>query len=244
MNTLDFVSHRGLMQEYPENSLLAFAKSIEAGSLFLECDVHLSRDMQPVVLHDASLERTCNTPGIVFDFDASELQSISAGYPAKFADRFLAERIPRLSELVTLIEKWPAVQLFVELKRRSLYHHGREVMLDKVLEVLQSIEDRIIIISFDYDVMAMARKKVGLKVGWVIEQWDEETKNKASILAPDYLFADYEKMPQKDALWPGPWRWVIYDVTDYQIAAQLVSQGAMVESQDVKSLIQQSGDLS
>ena len=238
MNTIDFVSHRGLMQEYPENSLLAFTKSLEAGGTFLECDVHLSQDLIPVVLHDAELLRTSGQAGVVFDLDASELQQVSIGYPAKFAEQFIDQKIPLLSELVALLERWPASRLFVELKRKSLNHYGRELMLEKVLAVLAPIRSQVIIISFDYAVLELA-KGIGVeRLGWVVEQCDAESEAMAERLAADYLFVDYQVLPaQRVPSWVGPWRWVVYDVVDPIIASELISQGAMVESKDVKSLI-------
>ena len=242
MNTLYFVAHRGLMQECPENSMLAFVRALEAGGVFLECDVHLSRDQIPVVIHDAELIRTSGLTGSVFDFDAKQLQEISVGYPDKFSERFADQKIPLLSELVQLLNQWPAAKLFVELKRRSLNHYGRELMLQKVLEQLVTVRDRVIIISFDYHVLEMAKRQGVESIGWVIERWDSQTRTLAERLKPDFLFGDYHNLPTEGKpFWAGPWRWVIYDVVNPQIAADLIARGVMVESRDIKSLIKREG---
>ena len=242
MNTVDFVAHRGLMQEYPENSLLAFQRALEVGGQFLECDIHLSRDLIPLVIHDADLLRTSGRVGTIFDFEAAQLQQVSIGYPSKFSDRFVDQKIPLLSELVQLLVQWPDAKLFVELKRRSLKHYGRERVLEKVLEQLSTVRDQVVVISFDYPVLELAKKQGVESIGWVIEQWNEKTLALATQLAPDYLFGDFDDMPKEgEPLWMGPWRWVIYDVVDADIAAKLIERGAMVESKDIKSLIELGG---
>ncbi len=48
-------AHRGLAEEAPENSLLAFAKALASGATHVETDVHVSLDGIAVVSHDAQL---------------------------------------------------------------------------------------------------------------------------------------------------------------------------------------------
>ncbi len=238
MNTINFVAHRGLMQHYPENTLISFQKALQAGACYLELDVHLSRDHIPVVIHDALLERTTDQSGAVFDYTATTLNSMSAGYHKRFAEKFDSETIPLLSDVVNLLQQWPQARLFVELKRKSLSHFGRELMLQKVVEVIAPISDRAILISFDFPVMAMAKRQLLAPIGWVFEEWDLANRERAEQLQPDYLFADYDEMPtDTDALWPGPWQWVLYDVVEPAIAAGLIARGAMVESKDIRQLI-------
>jgi glycerophosphoryl diester phosphodiesterase len=45
-------AHRGGAGLWPENSLLAFENALKLGVDGLECDVHLTRDGEVVVLHD------------------------------------------------------------------------------------------------------------------------------------------------------------------------------------------------
>ena len=52
------IAHRGASAYEPENTLRAFARAIDMGATLIELDIHLSRDGQPVVIHDADLSRT------------------------------------------------------------------------------------------------------------------------------------------------------------------------------------------
>ena len=50
-------AHRGFSGAYPENTMLAFRKAIEAGADGIELDIHESSDGQLVIIHDESLIR-------------------------------------------------------------------------------------------------------------------------------------------------------------------------------------------
>ncbi len=55
-----WIAHRGGGKLAPENTLAAFRVGAEHGYRMFECDVKLSRDGVPFLLHDSSLERTTN----------------------------------------------------------------------------------------------------------------------------------------------------------------------------------------
>ena len=52
------VAHRGYSLRYPENTLLAIEQAFIAGACYVECDVQLTQDGVPVLLHDNNLQRT------------------------------------------------------------------------------------------------------------------------------------------------------------------------------------------
>ncbi len=58
-----WIAHRGAGQLAPENTLAAFAVGAAHGWRMFECDVKLSADGVPFLLHDATLERTTNGQG-------------------------------------------------------------------------------------------------------------------------------------------------------------------------------------
>ena len=61
-------AHRGFSGIYPENSPLAFRMAAEKTNADgIESDVHLSKDGQLVIFHDASVERTSNGTGFIRD---------------------------------------------------------------------------------------------------------------------------------------------------------------------------------
>ena len=52
------VGHRGAMGYRPENTLPSFEHARVLGADCVEFDVHLTRDGEPVVIHDDSVDRT------------------------------------------------------------------------------------------------------------------------------------------------------------------------------------------
>ncbi|MFZ4478606.1 MAG: glycerophosphodiester phosphodiesterase [Rhodoferax sp.] len=67
-----WIAHRGAGKLAPENTLAAFRLGASHGYRMFECDVKLSADGVPFLLHDATLERTSNGPN-QFGADASRV---------------------------------------------------------------------------------------------------------------------------------------------------------------------------
>ncbi len=73
------IAHRGGGELFAENTLTAFIQSEALGVDLVECDVHLSRDGQLMVIHDETLERTGARPVQVAQLTAKELRQIDVG---------------------------------------------------------------------------------------------------------------------------------------------------------------------
>lgn len=74
-----WIAHRGAGTLAPENTLAAFRLGAAHGYRGFECDVKLSADDVPVLLHDATLERTTDGSGRAADHDWSQLSRLDAG---------------------------------------------------------------------------------------------------------------------------------------------------------------------
>ena len=74
-----WVAHRGAGKLAPENTLAAFRLGAAHGYRAFECDVKLSADGQPFLLHDATLERTTNAQGTAGERPWAELSRLDAG---------------------------------------------------------------------------------------------------------------------------------------------------------------------
>lgn len=73
------VGHRGAAAYAPENTLPSFEEAIKSGAVATECDVFMSQDGVPVVMHDATLDRTTDLTGRV---DATPVKTMKeAGVP-------------------------------------------------------------------------------------------------------------------------------------------------------------------
>ncbi len=74
-----WIAHRGAGKLAPENTLAAFRVGAAHGYRAFECDVKLSADGVPFLLHDATLQRTTSGRGPASALPWSELSRLDAG---------------------------------------------------------------------------------------------------------------------------------------------------------------------
>lgn len=107
-----FAAHRGGAALWPENSLLAFGHALALGADYLELDVHLSRDGEVMVIHDATLERTTTGSGPVRERTAAELGVL---FLKDRSGAVTAEPVPTLDQVVALAAAGKR-QMLLEIK--------------------------------------------------------------------------------------------------------------------------------
>lgn len=95
------IAHRGHSAAAPENTRAAFTAALKAGAQAIELDVHISRDDQAIVIHDAEVNRTTNGQGPVAFLTLAELKALDAG--RWFAPQFAGERLLTLDEAIAAI---------------------------------------------------------------------------------------------------------------------------------------------
>lgn len=95
------IGHRGARAYAPENTLAAIHTAADMGAEWIEFDVKLSRDGEPILFHDETLERITHMSGPVAEMDWKDLKQLDAG--VHFSDSFVDERIPHLEEALDVI---------------------------------------------------------------------------------------------------------------------------------------------
>ena len=73
-------AHRGSRLLWPENTMAAFQGAVDLGFLWLETDLHVTRDGVIVTFHDDTLRRTTGSEGTVAEMDWADLEGVDAGY--------------------------------------------------------------------------------------------------------------------------------------------------------------------
>jgi glycerophosphoryl diester phosphodiesterase len=144
------IGHRGACGHAPENTLASFKKALEIGVDGFEFDIQLSKDGVPVIIHDATLERTTNGTGLVSDHTLAQLQTLDAGG---------GERILSLRDLLEFMSAQPnkTCRLFVELKAEESVPPVVE-LLSEYVNKRGWIWDRFLLCSFNHHQMFHARK--------------------------------------------------------------------------------------
>ncbi len=220
------VAHRGYALRYPENTVVSIRAALEAGARAVEFDVQLTADRVPVLLHDTSLKRTAGVDREIFDLSLARACVIVVGEPDRLGDAFAGVTLPTLADAVAVIDAWPDVMAFVELKRASLRRFGNGCVVGRVLEDLQPVIDRAVVISYDKDAVVLARDQGAARIGWVIEACSDEVRADAERLTPDYLFCDRSLLPATP--WAGPWHWVVYGVETRDVATEMAARGVQI----------------
>ncbi len=234
------IAHRGYARHFPENTLPAVEAALSAGARYVEVDIQLSADGVPVLFHDAGLARTTGRDGLVMAQDFETLRKIPAGEPRRFGERFQDVTIPALAELMTLLQDWPAATVFVELKQESLDHFGDAVVVEAVMAACAPCGARCIPISYQGPALELARHHGAARIGWVLRKPKQAARQAARELQPDFLFCNHSKLDRETAspLWPGPWHWALYEITDAALALDWFRRGAdYIETMAVGELL-------
>lgn len=141
------IGHRGHADSL-ENTLVSFRESIEQGAQMLELDVRLSKDLVPMVCHDATVKRVSGKAGSIADRTSRHLLSMDLGKGFRFSTLEAA-----LSELV------PRVPINVELKfQRPDYRP----LVNAVCDVIARLEvgPRILVSSFFHPSLEVVKKRL------------------------------------------------------------------------------------
>lgn len=134
------IAHRGASGEYPENTLLAFRRGLEQGADALEFDVRLTADGVPVVIHDATLDRTTSGHGEVATHTLAQLARVDAG---------CGETVPTVAQVLT---HFPGVPCIVEIKETAAAGPLVAVMLE------HDVQDRVLVGAFRQRDLAPPRR--------------------------------------------------------------------------------------
>ncbi len=137
------IAHRGLALEAAENTVAAFQAALDAGADILETDVHLSKDGQVIVAHDADLARVAAREGFVSDLTAAELAGLDLGFGQGF---------PTLGEA---LERFPEARFNIDLKTPAV--------VDAFVDTVRTTgsESRVLVASFDETSRASAVARLG-----------------------------------------------------------------------------------
>lgn len=233
------IAHRGFAGKYPENTMLAFEKAVEAGCNGIELDVQLSKDGVPVIIHDEQMVRTTGEAGFVWDYTLDELKKMNAAAGNKTRGVFNRSKleIPTLEEYFAFAKEKKELVTNIELKTGVNPYPGIE---DKVLELMQTyrMRKRVILSSVNhysikYVKQLAPKTKCGLlESSWVVGMAKYARKLKADALHPLYTTVTVSYMAKAKAHGLDVNTWTVDEESEMQKMLSLGVDGIITNYPD------------
>lgn len=220
------IAHRGASGYAPENTMASLHKAIVLDAKWIEFDVMLSQDLQPIVIHDLTLDRTTNGHGEVAKTKFAKIRELDAG--SWFSPKFKHEKVPTFAEYLAAANA-AHLGINVEIKPTP----GTEVETAKI--VLQTLQQHWVkhaktslISSASILALRTARamdEKISL--GLIVDQWEPLWLEILDELNSVSLHINHEELtPLRVAAVMQTGRAVLaYTVNDPERAAELFSWG-------------------
>lgn len=142
------IAHAACKGHAPENTLAGIEAALRLGVDAIEIDVHASRDGVPMLIHDATVDRTTNGQGTVADLTLAQLRALDAGGDL-FGGRFRGARMPTLAAVLDLTRG--RCVLVIEIKARAI-----EQLIAETIRRADAAR-RSMIWSFEPEVVSAAR---------------------------------------------------------------------------------------
>ena len=142
------IGHAGAGGEAPENTLAGVRRALAAGVDGIEIDVQLCADGVPVLMHDATADRTTNLTGRIRTLSLSALQAADCGG---------GEPVPTLAEVLREVDGRCTVMC--ELKVEAEDGRGDAALVHAVLQTIAAQDARrwCAVHSFDGAIVRAAR---------------------------------------------------------------------------------------
>jgi glycerophosphoryl diester phosphodiesterase len=221
-----WIAHRGAGRLAPENTLAAFRVGASHGYRAFECDVKLSADGVPFLLHDATLDRTTPERGVAGERTWSELSRLDAG--SWHSRAYAGEPIPSLAAIARYVRR-NGFALNVEIKPTPGLEHATGVEVGRAARELWHGADRPpLFSSFRPDALLGAREAApgiprALLVDTLWNGWFEMARSLDCVaVVANYGLMDAALVAQ---LHGAGLRALCYTVNDPAPASQLVAMG-------------------
>lgn len=164
------IGHRGARFEAPENTVAGFRYALGIDIDSFELDIHLTKDGELVVIHDATVDRTTNGTGNVSDLTLEEIQLLDAR--SDFADWPERCTIPTLGQVLEVINGVP----YVEVEIKTDLPERLDAVVPKAAAILESygMVDRAFFTSFDPYALRVAQQLAPSIRRGFISKWDTD----------------------------------------------------------------------
>jgi glycerophosphoryl diester phosphodiesterase len=222
-----WIAHRGAGTLAPENTLAAFRVGAGHGYRAFECDVKLSADGEPFLLHDADLDRTTDGQGPAGQQAFGQLALRDAG--SWHSARFAGEPMPSLAAVARYVLA-NGFQLNIEIKPTPGLEAetGRRVA-QAAAQLWAKAQVPPLLSSFEPAALLAAREAAPLLPrGLLLETWWDGALDMATQALDTVAVITHHRMMDGAALRQlraRHQRALCYTVNDPDVARRLVDLG-------------------
>ena len=225
-------AHRGYSKVYPENTMVAFKKALEAGAAGIELDIHLTQDQEIIICHDERIDRTADGTGLIKDMTLADIQRYRFDRHMPMQDYSLAEvTAPTLDQCLKWVSTTPLV-VNIEIKNNIFEYPG---IVEKTLHLIDTYDltNRVIISSFNHEtilkVKALAPEQACgfLVVENLLDPGDYCQKYGVEYYHPYYLSLNEGQLINLKAHHIKTTVWTVDHDTDIQAMIEMGVDGVM-----------------
>lgn len=221
-----WIAHRGAGRRAPENTLAAFRLGAAHGYRAFECDVKLSQDGVPFLLHDSTLDRTTNARGVAGERPWAELSRLDAG--GWHSRAYAGEPMPSLDAIARYVQR-NDFALNVEIKPTpSIEHETGLAVGEACARLWKGSAAPLLFSSFRPEALVGARESApaiprALLVDTLWPGWFEIARSLDCVaVVANYNLMDVTLVTR---LHGAGLRALCYTVNDASVANQLVDLG-------------------
>ena len=147
-----FQAHRGVSTENPENTMPAFVAAVQQGYKIIELDVEVTKDLQFVLLHDSTINRTARHENgdLIADTvnirDITYEEALQYDFGLWFSPKFKGTKIPLFEDVLRFSQ-----QNGIKLKIDNKYKRFSKEQKTAFFEMLKPYADVACLTCSDVD---------------------------------------------------------------------------------------------
>lgn len=222
-----WIAHRGAGHLAPENTLAGFRMGASHGYRAFECDVKLSADGVPFLLHDSTLERTTDGHGPAIAQSWSALQALDAG--GWHGRSWAGEPLPALAAIARWIRR-NGFALNLEIKPSPDHEQTTGAAVGTACRALWASDTPagLVLSSFRPEALLGAKASApGIPRALLLDTLWDGWHEVARMLGVSAIVCQHGLMdePLRQRLGSDGWRALCYTVNDPSEARRLIRLG-------------------
>ncbi|MBQ3334883.1 MAG: GBS Bsp-like repeat-containing protein [Eubacteriaceae bacterium] len=191
-----YIGHRGLSSQYPENSLAAFKNNKWQ---YAECDIWPTADNQWVIMHDSVIDRTTDGSGAITDMTLDELRQYHIDTGANIAQCATEDLvIPTLSEYLSVCNAQGIIPV-IEIKAETISDEAYANLEANLAEYGYNASNMVVISFFSEPLRQMEARYPGVELMYLTMSINDEFVQTAkSISGNCAVSSQYSGVTQRE----------------------------------------------